>query len=40
MRMFAGPSTFQTVDLLTGGATKVGEFPLPVGDVAVALDTD
>ncbi|MBE1491359.1 DUF4394 domain-containing protein [Plantactinospora soyae] len=33
-----GSATFCTVDLLTGAATVVGEFPLPVGDVAVALD--
>ncbi|WP_414945527.1 DUF4394 domain-containing protein [Amycolatopsis sp. cmx-11-32] len=33
------PSTFSTVNLLTGAAAKVGDFPLPIGDVAVALDT-
>ncbi|MFK0251700.1 DUF4394 domain-containing protein [Amycolatopsis azurea] len=32
------PSTFYTVNLLTGTATKVGVFPLPIGDIAVALD--
>lgn len=36
----AGPSTFYSVDLLTGAAKKVGDFPLPIGDVAVALDTN
>jgi hypothetical protein len=34
-----GFQTFYTVDLLTGAASKVGEFPLDVSDVAVALDT-
>lgn len=34
-----GYQTFYTVDLLTGAATSVGEFPLDVSDVAVALDT-
>ncbi|RSN47810.1 hypothetical protein DMC64_11235 [Amycolatopsis sp. WAC 04197] len=34
----AGPSAFYSVNLLTGAATKVGDFPLPIGDVAVALD--
>ncbi|MFI6304480.1 DUF4394 domain-containing protein [Amycolatopsis thailandensis] len=34
-----GPSTFSNVNLLTGAATKIGDFPLPIGDVAVALDT-
>ncbi|MFY1691860.1 DUF4394 domain-containing protein [Plantactinospora sp. WMMB782] len=33
-----GSATFYTVDLLTGAASAVGEFPLPVGDIAVALD--
>ncbi|MEO3928776.1 DUF4394 domain-containing protein [Micromonosporaceae bacterium B7E4] len=33
-----GSATFHTVDLLTGAATPVGELPLPVGDIAVALD--
>ncbi|MBB5853070.1 DUF4394 domain-containing protein [Amycolatopsis umgeniensis] len=33
------PSTLYTVNLLTGAATKVGDFPLPIGDIAVALDT-
>ncbi|GAB3717447.1 DUF4394 domain-containing protein [Amycolatopsis oliviviridis] len=32
------PSTFYTVNLLTGAASKVGDFPLPIGDIAVALD--
>ncbi|MFC3451412.1 DUF4394 domain-containing protein [Amycolatopsis speibonae] len=36
----SGPSVFTTVDLLTGAATKVGEFPLPIGDVTIALDTN
>ncbi|WP_410600302.1 DUF4394 domain-containing protein [Amycolatopsis sp. lyj-90] len=35
----SSPSTFYTVNLLTGAATKVGDFPLPIGDIAVALDT-
>ncbi|MEU3621078.1 hypothetical protein BS329_11150 [Amycolatopsis coloradensis] len=34
------PSTFATVNLLTGAASKIGDFPLPIGDVAVALDTN
>ncbi|TYK43037.1 DUF4394 domain-containing protein [Actinomadura decatromicini] len=34
-----GASTFYTVDLLTGAATAVGKFPLPITDVAVALDS-
>ncbi|MFJ4102236.1 DUF4394 domain-containing protein [Amycolatopsis japonica] len=34
----AGPSAFYSVNLLTGAAAKVGDFPLPIGDVAVALD--
>ncbi|TYB44852.1 DUF4394 domain-containing protein [Actinomadura chibensis] len=34
-----GSSTFYTVDLLTGAATPVGKFPLPISDVAVALDS-
>jgi hypothetical protein len=34
-----GYPTFYTVDLLTGAASSVGEFPLEVSDVAVALDT-
>ncbi|MFC6016101.1 DUF4394 domain-containing protein [Plantactinospora solaniradicis] len=33
-----GSATFATVDLLTGAASIVGEFPLPVADVAVELD--
>jgi len=35
----SGYPTFYTVDLLTGAASSVGEFPLEVSDVAVALDT-
>lgn len=31
-------ATFYGIDLLTGAATHIGEFPLMVGDVAVALD--
>lgn len=34
----SGPSAFYSVNLLTGAAAKVGDFPLPIGDVAVALD--
>lgn len=34
----AGPSAFYSVNLLTGAAAKIGDFPLPIGDVAVALD--
>ncbi|OXM51936.1 DUF4394 domain-containing protein [Amycolatopsis alba] len=34
------PSSFYTVNLLTGAATKVGDFPLAIGDIAVALDTN
>ncbi|MGK4592576.1 DUF4394 domain-containing protein [Amycolatopsis sp. w19] len=33
-----GPSAFYSVNLLTGAAAKIGDFPLPIGDVAVALD--
>ncbi|MFI7117319.1 DUF4394 domain-containing protein [Amycolatopsis sp. NPDC049868] len=36
----SGPSGFHSVNLLTGAATKVGDFPLPIADVAVALDTN
>jgi hypothetical protein len=35
-----GPTTFYNVDLLTGAASSVGQFPLPITDVAVALDTN
>lgn len=34
-----GYPTFYTIDLLTGAAAGVNEFPLDVSDVAVALDT-
>jgi hypothetical protein len=34
----SGIQTFYMVDLLTGTTTKVGEFPLNVRDVSVALD--
>ncbi|ONF62183.1 DUF4394 domain-containing protein [Amycolatopsis keratiniphila] len=36
----SGPSSFYSVNLLTGAAAKVGDFPLPIADVAVALDTN
>jgi len=36
----ASASSFYTVNLLNGAATKVGDFPLPLGDIAVALDTN
>ncbi|WP_199753855.1 DUF4394 domain-containing protein [Amycolatopsis sp. WAC 01375] len=36
----SGGSAFYTVNLLNGAATKVGDFPLPLGDIAVALDTN
>lgn len=36
----ASSSSFYTVNLLNGTATKVGDFPLPLGDIAVALDTN
>jgi hypothetical protein len=29
-----------TVDILTGAATEVGDFRLPVTDIAVTLDTN
>ncbi|MBW6437290.1 DUF4394 domain-containing protein [Actinoplanes hulinensis] len=35
----SGYQTLYTVDLLTGAAAVVGEFPLDVSDIAVALDT-
>ncbi|GGN31504.1 hypothetical protein GCM10010109_51760 [Actinoplanes campanulatus] len=35
----SGYQTLYTVDLLTGAASIVGEFPLDVSDIAVALDT-
>ncbi|GAA0456228.1 DUF4394 domain-containing protein [Actinoplanes capillaceus] len=35
----SGYQTLYTVDLLTGAASVVGEFPLDVSDIAVALDT-
>ena len=31
-------ATLHGIDLLTGAATPIGEFPLMVGDIAVALD--
>ncbi|MER7858000.1 DUF4394 domain-containing protein [Amycolatopsis japonica] len=34
----SGTSAFYSVNLLTGAAAKIGDFPLPIGDVAVALD--
>ncbi len=34
----ATATTFYTVNLFTGATTKVGQFPLPICDVAVALD--
>ncbi|SEC54993.1 protein of unknown function [Amycolatopsis tolypomycina] len=33
-------TSLYTVNLLTGAATVVGQFPLAIGDVAVALDTN
>jgi len=33
----ASATSFYTVNLLTGEVSPVGEFPLPVGDVAVSL---
>lgn len=34
----SGKATFYTVNLFTGETTNVGDFPIPMGDVAVALD--
>ncbi|MEU9685460.1 hypothetical protein [Amycolatopsis japonica] len=34
----AEPSAFYSVNLLTGSAAKIGNFPLPIGGVAVELD--
>jgi hypothetical protein len=34
-----GASTLYGVNLLTGAATSIGAFPLPFGDIAVALDS-
>ena len=36
----SGMATFYNVNLLTGSADFVGEFPLAISDVAVALDTN
>ena len=38
LRPVDGVETFYTVDLLTGAATRIDEFPLSVSDVAVALN--
>ncbi|TMR05644.1 DUF4394 domain-containing protein [Actinomadura soli] len=35
-----GGATFYTVEPLTGTAAPVGKFPLPITDVAIALDTN
>lgn len=34
----SGVATFYTVNLFTGETTNVGQFPIPMADVAVALD--
>lgn len=34
------PATFYTVNLFTGAASAVGNFPFPLGDIAVELDTN
>jgi hypothetical protein len=34
-----GATTLHTVDLFTGATTPVGTVPLPLGDIAIALDT-
>ncbi|MFE5563433.1 hypothetical protein ACFQ68_00470 [Amycolatopsis japonica] len=34
----SGPSALYSVNLLTSAAAKIGDFPLPIGDVAVELD--
>jgi hypothetical protein len=36
----SGSASLHTVDLLTGAATSVGQFPLPITDIAVALDSN
>jgi hypothetical protein len=36
----SGAATLYGVNLLTGAADFVGEFPLAVSDIAVALDTN
>ncbi|WP_206793917.1 DUF4394 domain-containing protein [Amycolatopsis sp. MtRt-6] len=35
-----GQSSLYSVNLLTGAATAVGQYPLNIGDIAVALDTN
>jgi hypothetical protein len=34
------PATFYSVNLFTGATTSVGQFPIPITDIAVALDTN
>jgi len=35
-----GPATLYSVNLFTGATTSVGAFPLPLSDIAIALDTN
>jgi hypothetical protein len=36
----SGQASLYSVNLLTGAATAVGQFPLGIADIAIALDTD
>jgi hypothetical protein len=36
----SGTATFYTVELLTGMATAVGDFPLPISDITIQLDSN